>query len=158
MTTQIIRDAISRSISHTEIVHVTIEGNDDIHELVTAAYAGEWDYSDENPDEDGNQVLDVYSLESESDSWRINVTIVGASNHHPEGCSCGSPDCPEWIADQEVVRFSLTVGDRVEAGTGDDYDTGIVDSIDGDTATVRWDSHVVTTAPVSDLRRIGGAI
>lgn len=47
----------------------------------------------------------------------------------------------------------ISVGMRVEGGEGEDHDTGIVDSIDGETAIVRWDSHVVTPCPVKLLRR-----
>jgi hypothetical protein len=46
----------------------------------------------------------------------------------------------------------ISVGSRVEAGDGEDHDTGTVDSIKGNTATVRWDSHVVTTSPIANLR------
>ena len=61
---QIIRDAISRSISHNEIVHVEVDESDTpaIQGLVTATQHADWDYSDENNDEDGRRVLDVYSL------------------------------------------------------------------------------------------------
>jgi len=64
---QLIRDAISRSISHNEIVHVSIECDKlegVIHDLVTSTTMGEWDYSTEN---DGS--LEVYA-----DDWRINVS------------------------------------------------------------------------------------
>ena len=44
----------------------------------------------------------------------------------------------------------LAPGNRIAAGTGEDYDTGIVDKIDGNTATVRWDSLVVTTLPLDN--------
>lgn len=52
-----------------------------------------------------------------------------------------------------VANDSLKVGDRVEAGEGDDYDTGRIGAIDGDMATVQWDSHVVTQSPLSTLSR-----
>jgi hypothetical protein len=75
---QIIRDAISRSISHTEIVHVTVDESDTcrIHELVDSAVTGDWDYSDENRGDDGCEVLDVYSLAEAADQWRIRVTFA----------------------------------------------------------------------------------
>ena len=77
---QIIRNAISRSISHTEIVHVTIDGDSsEIHSLVMSAVTGEWDYSDENRDDEGHEVLDVYALEEAADQWRIKVTFVGVA-------------------------------------------------------------------------------
>ena len=71
---QIIRDAISRSISHNEIVHVEIDGGD-IHELVSATVSQDWDYSEENRDDEGREVLDVYSTDDAGDEWRIKVTI-----------------------------------------------------------------------------------
>lgn len=54
------------------------------------------------------------------------------------------------------METTLTVGDRVESGTPgtDDYDTGIVDRIDGDQVTVRWDSLVVTTQRADGLRKL----
>lgn len=77
---QIIRDAISRSISHGEIVHVTIDGDSsEIHSLVSATQHGDWDYSDENRDEEGREVLDVYSLDESGDQWRIKVTFAASA-------------------------------------------------------------------------------
>lgn len=78
MNETIIRDAISRSISHNEIVHVTIDEDDTcvIQELVSATITGDWDYSDENRDDDGREVLDVYSLSEAPDQWRIKVTFA----------------------------------------------------------------------------------
>lgn len=74
---EIIRNAISRSISHTEIVHVTIDGDSsDIHSLVGSAVTGEWDYADEGRDDEGREVLDVYSLDGAADQWRIKVTFA----------------------------------------------------------------------------------
>tara|TARA_R110000868_G_scaffold150997_1_gene374598 strand:+ start:930 stop:1145 length:216 start_codon:yes stop_codon:yes gene_type:complete len=49
----------------------------------------------------------------------------------------------------------LAPGNRVAAGTGEDYDTGTIDKIEGNKATVRWDSMVVTTLPLDgDVRVI----
>ena len=63
-----IREAISRSISHEEIVHVEVTG--DIHDLIMATQVDGWDWSREN---DGS--MDVYSTDDHrGDSWRINVT------------------------------------------------------------------------------------
>ncbi len=58
------------------------------------------------------------------------------------------------------MNTEMAVGDRVEAGeTPDDRDAGEVIAIDGDQATVAWDSLVTTTQHVSLLRpeREGGA-
>lgn len=48
----------------------------------------------------------------------------------------------------------IEVGDRVEAGDGDDYDTGRVERIDGDSAIVAWDSGVKTPMDLTALRVI----
>ena len=45
-------------------------------------------------------------------------------------------------------------GARVEAGEGEDHDTGRVVSVDGDMAIVAWDSGVKTPCPVEDLWEI----
>ena len=51
----------------------------------------------------------------------------------------------------DVTGNILAPGHRVAAGTGeDDYDTGTIDEITGNKATVRWDSHVVTTLPLAN--------
>lgn len=73
----IIRNAISHSISHNEIVNVEIDETDTsaIHDLVSATQHEHWDYSDENDTEDGRRVLDVYSLEESPNQWRIRVTF-----------------------------------------------------------------------------------
>ena len=78
---QIIREAISRSISHDEMVHCRIEAEDtcEIHHLVDSAQTGDWDYVEGTLDEDGLEVLDVYSCASARQSWRISVTFAGAN-------------------------------------------------------------------------------
>ena len=74
---QIIRNAISRSMSHNEIVHCEVSvASDDIHNLVMATETGEWDYSQENRDEEGREVLDVYTLDGNAHEWRIKVTFA----------------------------------------------------------------------------------
>lgn len=75
---QIIREAISRSISHNEIAHCEVTGvaSDEIHSLVMATETGEWDYSQENRDEDGREVIDAYSLDGNPRQWRIKVTFA----------------------------------------------------------------------------------
>jgi hypothetical protein len=84
-----IRSAISRSISHDEIVHCEVSdvATEEIHSLVMASQTGEWDYSQENRDEEGREVLDVYSLDGSPDAWRIKVTFLkGDSDIEIEGC------------------------------------------------------------------------
>jgi len=49
---------------------------------------------------------------------------------------------------------TIIPGMRIEAGHGENHDTGTVGSIDGDMATVQWDSLVVTECPLVDLRPI----
>jgi hypothetical protein len=64
----------------------------------------------------------------------------------------------EAVASEDPGLIWAEVGDwggaRVEGGQGDDHDTGVVDRVDGDMATVRWDSGVVTQCPVEYLRRV----
>lgn len=73
---QIIQDAINRSISHTEIVHVTVDSDSgEILELINATILSDWDYTQDNRDDEGNEVLDVYSLAGSREQWRINITF-----------------------------------------------------------------------------------
>jgi len=48
-----------------------------------------------------------------------------------------------------MARRKLRVGDRVQAGKGEDFDTGRIVSIDAKThvAVVAWDTLVMTPAP-----------
>jgi hypothetical protein len=49
----------------------------------------------------------------------------------------------------------LTEGDRIEAGKGEDRETGNVLAVDGDMVTVGWDSGVRTTQTVAELEALG---
>ncbi len=40
---------------------------------------------------------------------------------------------------------------KIEAGSGDDYDTGFIISVDGDMAIVAWDSGARTPTPLCDI-------
>lgn len=51
-----------------------------------------------------------------------------------------------------MAQRKIRVGDRVEAGKGEDHDTGRVVEIGGDMAVVSWDSGVRTPAPLSLLK------
>lgn len=54
-----------------------------------------------------------------------------------------------------VTGNILVPGNRVAAGEGNDYDTGIIDSIDGDMAIIRWHSNIVTSLNLTgDLKII----
>ena len=75
---QIIRDAIARSISHSEIVHVEIDGDEGyIHELIvdslSATMPEHWDCTEW--DDGGVTWIDVYSLDESRDEWRINIVL-----------------------------------------------------------------------------------
>lgn len=61
------------------------------------------------------------------------------------------------IYDAQIVDDVIYVGARVEAGNGDDYDTGSVVAFERDMAIVSWDSGVRTPAPFGILRRLGQA-
>ncbi len=57
-----------------------------------------------------------------------------------------------WNGEDEIrCADHLEVGDRVAAGEGDDHDHGFIVSIDGENATVAWDTEVRTTAALADL-------
>ena len=47
--------------------------------------------------------LDEVAELLESRAVENDEAIGSMTNAHPAGCSCGSPDCPEWQADQEVA-------------------------------------------------------
>jgi len=71
---QIIRDAIARSISHSEIVHVEIDGDSgEILELISSTMPACWDYT--ISDYEGVDRMDVYSLDESRDEWRINIVL-----------------------------------------------------------------------------------
>lgn len=59
-----------------------------------------------------------------------------------------------WDAGDEESPAAPSIGDRIEAGEGDDHDTGRIESIDGSMAFVAWDSGVKTAAPLADLALI----
>lgn len=40
---------------------------------------------------------------------------------------------------------------KVQAGKGEDHDTGYIHAINGDMADVGWDSGVRTPCPIADL-------
>lgn len=61
--------------------------------------------------------------------------------------------CAEIEHDWQASKTSkIGAGARVEAGQGDDYDTGVVRDVDGLRAVVAWDSGVVTTCSLESLR------
>lgn len=51
-------------------------------------------------------------------------------------------------------EYGIGVDHLVEAGEGEDHDTGRVERLDGDMAFVAWDSGAKTPCPISDLRVI----
>lgn len=61
-------------------------------------------------------------------------------------------------ADREAAlcawALGIFPGDTVEAGEGEDHDTGRVERIEGHMAVVAWDSGVKTPCPVRDLQRV----
>lgn len=46
---------------------------------------------------------------------------------------------------------AFAIGGRVQGGEGEDFDTGTLESIEGDMGFVRWDSGVSTRAPLANL-------
>jgi hypothetical protein len=57
-----------------------------------------------------------------------------------------------------MKRSEIAEGMRVEAGDGDEYDTGIVHSIQGKSAVVGWDSGATCLVPIADLRLSGESL
>jgi hypothetical protein len=53
-----------------------------------------------------------------------------------------------------MTARKIKPGARVEAGKGEDHDTGRVVEINGEMAVVAWDSGVRTPCPVTDLVRV----
>lgn len=56
-----------------------------------------------------------------------------------------------YLGADEAGIEPIVEGARVEAGAGDDRDTGRIERIDGSMAFVSWDSGVKTPAPLADL-------
>ena len=52
------------------------------------------------------------------------------------------------------AQDAMETRSQVEAGTGDDHDIGHILSVDGDVATVAWESGVRTPCPIADLSAI----
>jgi hypothetical protein len=50
------------------------------------------------------------------------------------------------------AQAALESHTKVEAGNGDDHDTGHILAINGDMADVGWDSGVRTPCPITDLQ------
>jgi len=51
---------------------------------------------------------------------------------------------------KQQATQAMENGTKVEAGKGEDYDTGVIHSIDGDMAVVGWQSGVNTPCPIAD--------
>jgi hypothetical protein len=49
------------------------------------------------------------------------------------------------------AKRAMNAGTKIEAGAGDDYDTGRIIEINGDMAVVAWDSGTRTPCPVRDI-------
>lgn len=54
----------------------------------------------------------------------------------------------------EECGATISIGDRVEGGRGEDHDTGVVLEVDGPMVTVQWDSYQTTTGPRDGLRLV----
>jgi len=55
----------------------------------------------------------------------------------------------------DLIHGTVDFSDvRIEAGEGDGHDTGVIDSIDGTTAVVRWDSLVVSNCDTDDITAV----
>lgn len=96
-----------------------------------------------------------YLTQAAYDAWSDGVTFDGETWGNYESAAIFHPDDAPGreIFDGEFVDAlpDIMIGMRVEAGTGEDHDTGRVDKIEDGKATVSWDSLIVTTVPVSFL-------
>lgn len=54
-------------------------------------------------------------------------------NDHPEGCSCGSPECPQWQAEQGPAPWQIEGPDYCDFPPPDEYDAEAVDEMDRQT-------------------------
>jgi len=94
------------------------------------------------------QVFGIYEAATEQDARDLCAQDAGYKSEADMTAQIS------WRSDLVAVLVDIEAGDRVEAGDGEDHDTGRVESIDGDTAFVAWDSGVKTRASVSALRPI----
>ena len=73
-------DAVNRSIMQNERVHLEYAGTD--MDVVTELdrFGDSFHFCDENPDEDGNQVLDIWGHTDDkardTTAWRLCVTLI----------------------------------------------------------------------------------
>lgn len=62
--------------------------------------------------DDGEALEDFVSkLTSLAQDMHLDDTYTIPPERHPEGCSCGSPDCPQWQADQTVLPAATASAD-----------------------------------------------
>lgn len=126
----VIEQAIARSVGHAERVHCAFAGTaDELRRWIdnNVANGPETIYSEELDGTLG--VAGTMEVEGIDTDWRLCVTLIS----YPE----------------KDERFRI--GDHVEGGHGEDRDSGVVSAVDGDQVTVRWDSQVVTTQHFSVL-------
>jgi len=50
----------------------------------------------------------------------------------------------------------MKIGQKITVGRGEDRESGVIDSIDGDNATVRWSSGDRTTQPICEIACVDG--
>lgn len=82
---------------------------------------------------------------------------IRAAAEYSSKMAIGQPDWESLSSDEGVAALELAIRDivlgmRVEAGEGEDHDTGIINTVDGENVTVNWDSLVRTPASFRDLR------
>lgn len=52
---------------------------------------------------------------------------------------------------RQEAQTAIDTCTKVQAGSGEDHDTGYIFRFDGDMAYVSWDSGVCTHCPLADL-------
>ena len=80
------------------------------------------------------------------------ATVMGSESGQDLGGAASDDLVAASLRAGAEGHVTLDVGDRVEGGRGEDQDAGRVTAIDGDQATVAWDSHITTTQTLSLLR------
>lgn len=103
---------------------------------------------------------ETYYSDAQGILWCVQSPDLEAREGRPVRVDSLPPNAraldPLSCADLDVsqcVALGLTVGHRVRSiGGGEDDEGGVLHAIDGDVATVGWDSGVRTTIPVARLR------
>lgn len=98
-------------------------------------------------------------VETDPSAIRDDVSRLSSIREAADYSASMAAGQPDWEAlDSQEGRVFLgraitdaVVGQKVTSGDGEDTDTGRVDGIEAATATVSWNSGVVTKSPLKSL-------